>query len=113
MILPRQIIGAVTALAMLLCGVACACGSAHASTGPANSVDTAPREPACHRHHGGARSSSDRLSQPARPDPCKDQNPDHPCHHCQASASPQLANDRPTVQLTPLAHFVGILDPVP
>ena len=111
-LLHRQIVGAVTAVAVLLCGVVCACGASaphsHAIAAP---PDAADRLPPCHRHRATT-SHNPGAGQPTKTNPCKGKGSDHSCPHCQPGTSPQVSSGNNTPDLTPLGHFIEVVQPV-
>jgi hypothetical protein len=112
LIVGRQVVGTVTGLAVLLCSIACACGSMAAPSRDADD-EQAPAETSCHGHHA----ESPAHGESKKPDPCKKEGKkegeDHSCQHCQPNTSPQLGEGKLAVQLTPFAHLVGVLNTAP
>jgi hypothetical protein len=98
----RQIVAGVTAVAVWLCGVVCACGGMQRHSGATAGI-AAENVPACHRRHGT----------PAKPSPSeKGKGGDQSCGHCRAGIAIQPDGGKPAVQFTPLAHLVCIVQPV-
>lgn len=108
LIVPRQIVGAVTALGVLLCSIACACDSMAAPPGGDHHNEQLPAIPSCHGHHSSAPTEPEHGGHSDKPDPCKEKGGDHSCQHCQSTASPQLGDGKSAVQLTPFTHLVGV-----
>jgi hypothetical protein len=108
---PRQIVASVTAAAVLLCGVVCACGgvdhqdhSDHLNI--ASPAAAAGQKPHCHgdrendADHGG-------KSRGHEGGPCKDT--DHSCRHCQPTVTIKSGAGGGMVDLKPLAQgFVAL-----
>jgi hypothetical protein len=111
MLLARQVVAAVTALAVLLCGVACVCGSAPVTIGINPHATAAGTEPAgalppCHRH---------RLTHASPPaGPVNHKLPGHSCPHCQSGMSPQVTSNSRATDVGRLPPMVGpFLRPIP
>src|SRR4051794_41703316 len=97
--LGRQFVATITALAVLLCGVVCVCGSAQDSARRLQSFDSSAVQPPCHRHHAGGDASPSKSG--------KERTPDHSCPHCQGGVSPQASTGSSDVKLPGLAPLPG------
>jgi hypothetical protein len=113
---PRQIVAAVTAASVLLCGIVCACGgSLPAMRDPSVAASAAAARPAehgehdahCHGHHDDDRDSQDPHGQ--KPEPCH--GGDHSCSHCQSAVNAVPDAGKNTADLNPLTYPAGLVLP--
>lgn len=97
---PRKLLASVTAAAVLLCSVLCACGGSlphfdvkAVATLPAATVERQEHKHHCHGHgtegqagHGKEEGKEEAPSEDAgqKPEPCHDGA--HPCSHCESAA---------------------------
>src|SRR4051812_25151818 len=109
----RQIVASATAVAVLLCGVVCACGGLDPHGHRSDNVNVAtPAAAAQKLHcHGDRENDADHggKSEGREGGPCQDTG--HSCRHCQPTVTIRSGAGGSTVDLKPLAQ--GFVAPPP
>jgi hypothetical protein len=114
---PRQFVASITAAAVLLCSIVCACGSSlpdpHEPVVSATSPAAVGRHevtPHCHGHRAEDADHHD-GGHGQKPEPCK-KGTDHSCSHCGSAVTAVSENGKSITDLSPLDHPVATLLPV-
>ena len=112
MVLPfRKLVGGVTALMVLFCGIYCACGStATDAHEPHEAVAAATSTPHCHVQDGTDEPKADAGHSDSQP--CHHHDHDTSCKNCQPTLSVD-GNGKTLTDLTPNGWLFGSLALIP